>query len=246
MFFFPLLCPLAGIGAGLLLAWKTRQLPHKWAWGILVLILATCTGLSAFYQMRFLWYANAFSALALAGIAHLDWKNVSDSLTSKIRFGLVLMIVPVGAFGGGKFDIDFPEGGRPQRETNCNMAPAIRAMNDPLAFGKNPEIVINSINEGSEILFRTRHSVLAGPYHFNKSGNIDALQFFSVADPDEARKIARMRKARLVLFCPSDLEMRVYGSAGIARKIANGQSLPWLRKIEVEGKTDLMLLEIEE
>ncbi|MGE4350870.1 MAG: hypothetical protein AB7E52_01620, partial [Bdellovibrionales bacterium] len=61
---------------------------------------------------------------------------------------------------------------------------------------------LSTMDEGSEILFQTKHSVFAAPYHTNVKGNLRGTAFFMTQDPQQALKIAQELGADLVLLPP--------------------------------------------
>jgi hypothetical protein len=253
---FPLICPLLGIWASLFMAWQSRLQPQRWLWAMVALIVTVCTPYAAFYHMRLLYYIDGFDALPLAALVFHDWSCLSvpgpRRIFFQMRFAFILLIIPIAAIGAGKFDNDFSaasaKGNSGKSGINCDMHALAQIMNDRSGYGSHPRLVINSINEGPEILFRTPHTVLAGPYHMDASGNLDAAQFFRTSDPDEAKAIAQHRGADLVLLCPSQLEMQVYKGAGtnasFAQQLVAGDIPSWLKPVKSRDSTDLMLFEV--
>ncbi len=253
---FPLLCPTIAIWASLYMIWQTRRLADRWLWGMLAATQTISVLLAAFYQMRLLYFAYTFAALPLAAIACRDWQTTSSPirlkrLISKARFAFVLIVIPLSALAAGKYDNDYQgtaaKDGKTSAEANCNMATVAQVLNDPFIYGDRSRIIINSINEGPEIIYLTPHKVLAGPYHTNVGGNFDAAHFFSASNPNEAKEIARRRNAELVVFCPSRLEMRIYenpDAPSLARQIVNGHIPVWLKPVQFPTSGNLMLFEI--
>ncbi|HUY68467.1 MAG TPA: hypothetical protein VMV79_04120, partial [Alphaproteobacteria bacterium] len=85
--------------------------------------------------------------------------------------------------------------------TNCDTYGLVRALKGRALGGDRPHIIMNTMDIGPELLFRTDDEVLAAPYHTDVNGNLDAWRFFATTDPAQAEAIARRRHADLVISC---------------------------------------------
>ena len=87
-------------------------------------------------------------------------------------------------------------------EERCDLrplAPFLRELED--AAG-GPVTILTHLDRGPEILFRTPHRVLAGPYHRNREGILDIIRVFNSPDGPEVRRVLTARDVRLILTCP--------------------------------------------
>jgi hypothetical protein len=88
-------------------------------------------------------------------------------------------------------------------------------------------------NLGAPILRYTPHRVLAGPYHRNVEGDLEALDAFIGTD-EEARRIVRRDGITLVASCPGndetrDLETRA--PDGLMARLARNDVPAWLAPV---------------
>jgi hypothetical protein len=88
-------------------------------------------------------------------------------------------------------------------------------------------------NLGAPILRYTPHRVLAGPYHRNVEGDLEALEAFIGTD-EEALRIVRRDGITLVASCPGndetrDLETRA--PDGLMARLARNDIPAWLAPV---------------
>ena len=136
-----------------------------------------------------------------------------------------------------------PEDGRAPPKCNvADIAPRLREL---------PEgIIMAPINYGPEILYMTGHSVIAGPYHRNTQGILDALEFFGSSSNARAQDIIKRRTARYVLSCPTmpdrPPQKRQNELAGKQANQQAGDEIPgWLAPISLPEGQDLRLYRVK-
>jgi len=101
-------------------------------------------------------------------------------------------------------------------------------------------------NLGAPILRNTGHSVLAGPYHRNVTGNLAALTAF-MGNAAEAEAVIRENAVTLVVFCPGNDETRLladFAPQGLAAVLARGQFPQWLEPLAGNGDASLKLFKV--
>lgn len=89
------------------------------------------------------------------------------------------------------------------------------------------------LDRGPEILVRTGHTVVSGPYHRNQTRMVDVIAAFT-GDPADAAAIIRRNGATHVVACLSSSEIPTYGQAradNLANLIANGRPPAWLAPV---------------
>ena len=261
---FPLIWPVLAIGSNLFIFIHAPNRAKRWLWGMILLVLSTCLGLAAFYQCRFLDYTQPFAVLPLTAMVRRDWEQKlfathTDRALSMMRLALILIVGPVTMIAAGNFDDDSLDKANQSTtlmqppSKGCDMHFLAELLNDKQGYGGQPGLIINSLNEGSELLFRTKYSVLAAPYHMNVQGNLDALRFFTTPDPTEAENIAKKRKASLVILCNEPSQLRAYRAAQtdlspskttFVQQLVNNKIPLWLKPIQSPRLGDLMLFEI--
>lgn len=86
------------------------------------------------------------------------------------------------------------------------------------------------LDRGPEILVRTDHTVVAGPYHRNQTRMVDVIAAFT-GDPADAAAIVRRNGATHLVACLSSSEIPTYRQAradNLANLIANDRAPAWL------------------
>ena len=102
----------------------------------------------------------------------------------------------------------------------------------------SPDIIMTTPGYAPEILWRTHHGTVAGPYQRNIEGLRDVYQFFGSADDDEAKAIMSRRGSHYVLVC-ADRNLADDGRHGLAllEKLRNGNEPRWLDEIPLSEAT---------
>ena len=252
--------PAAGAMACLLLARLRMSRPLQVVWLMQFVPITVCGILAVFYQMRFLDYCQAFSVLPISGLLWHDWMNLSAIRPNRyflnlVRFIFVMALLPLSTYGVAVYGsvVDKDAKADTASTINCDMHSAADILNDYTEYGNNSHIIINSMDQGPEVLLRTNHAVLAAPYHMNVSGNLDAWSFFSATDPEEALAIARRRQARFVLLCPEPRLLNSYKmtskditQSSFAEQLVAGHMQRWIKRVPVAGPSNLLLFEIKD
>jgi hypothetical protein len=256
----PAIWPSIAIASNIFIFSEATTRSKRWLWGIVLVLLSTCTGFAEFYQCRFFNYAQSFAALPLVAMIRQDWELTAGTYAQQFRrvtrLLFVMLIGPVtfsmspSHFINATFDNNsFPSLSAKQLK-GCDMHDLAGLLNDKAGLGDHSQIIINTLNEGPELLLRTRHSVLAGPYHLNLDGNRDAFDFFTARDADAAREIAEKRHASLVVICALPSQLRAYAldnrqQDSFIRQLIAGQIPDWMSQIKSPQLNDLMLFKIE-
>jgi hypothetical protein len=118
---------------------------------------------------------------------------------------------------------------------------------DYAALAAMPKTTVLAVsNLGAPILRYTPHRVLAGPYHRNVEGDLEALDAFTGTD-EEARRIVRRNGITLVASCPGndetmDLENRAPG--GLMARLARNDVPAWLAPVPATMDRPLKLFRV--
>jgi hypothetical protein len=100
-----------------------------------------------------------------------------------------------------------------------------------------PKRIATFIFRGPEILYGSRHEVVAGPYHRNAAGMLDLITLFSTTDEDEAEAIIRRRSLDLILIAPEDAEAADYrheqGPPTSLMRLENGSPPSWVEPVDL-------------
>lgn len=97
--------------------------------------------------------------------------------------------------------------------------------------------ILALLDIGPELLYRTRHQVLATPYHRNDQGILDSYKIMTADNMDDAKALADTRDIDLVLICPDSPE-RVFFTAPerkdtLYRALADGNPPSWLTAVDL-------------
>jgi hypothetical protein len=103
-------------------------------------------------------------------------------------------------------------------------------------------------NYAGEIMYRTRHGVVASPYRKGYEGLRDALRFFGATDEKSARDILDRRNVDLIAICPIfglEAAGKSLGAGTMYDRMIAGRSPAWMREIELPaGASAFRLFEV--
>ncbi|NMJ41288.1 hypothetical protein GWK16_08560 [Roseomonas sp. JC162] len=92
-----------------------------------------------------------------------------------------------------------------------------------------PILVMEDMNAGPEIAWRSGIRGVSGPYHRGGDAFVDVLRAFTATDDGAARAILRRRQADLIAVCTTDLPTD--NAADFVTRLRRGEAPPWLRAI---------------
>lgn len=265
-----LLWPAMALASSIYFLKQSSKKSLRWIWGLTALLLAAFILLVAFYQSRLLIYAQLFCPIPLAAAFQKSWmatrKKYSDGFLCAARVGLILLVGPLpmvllpALWENRGFSNGVVFFANPPIPTPCDMHTLASMLTLPEYYGDRPRVIMNTLNEGPELIFRTRHEVLSAPYFF-RSGNEDATRFFSTHSPAEARKIALRRGVELVVMCKALAQMYVppvqsammsedggfqlSEKASFAQQLAHGRVPLWLKPVHFPLLGNMMLFEVK-
>jgi hypothetical protein len=235
------------------LAWlllRDRALPSRDAWIYLAVCLAVFLPL-AIAMRRFAPFTGVLMTVVLAdllGRIMLLTETISVMpLRVVARSGAMLALL-LGSTGLGALLADPAEAG--EWAPSCALSHVVGPLNDPHGLGDRPRIVLAHFNHGPELLYRTRHGVVAAPYHRNVTGNLDSDAIFAAADDALARRLVAQRGVELIVFCrrgPAVLQASFQGEATFVNRLVEGRVPAWLRRVELpEPSGDFLVFQVVE
>lgn len=262
--------PVLGLLASLWMAERARG-DDVWPWTFLSLLIVAATFLVIVYQVRVAFYACLFSLVPLTAFFREGLMRARETFHGRklaaTELFLLLLVGPIvgvllpALADGRSFNkgvLLFPV--KPTADRTCFPDGLIQMLNLPSTYGDRPRLIMNSMNEGSTILFHTPHQALAAPYHTNVKGNLDSAHFFKTQNPQEAEKIVRARGAELVLMCGNlarlyrnDPESAHFGQDGspiesaeqtFAQQLVSGKTPSWLKRVEMPFLGAALLFEV--
>jgi len=252
--------------------WSRATDDKKWSWALLTALLASSMMLALVYQLRVIIYALLFSIPPLVAFAEAAAGWIGRHCLGRQRFwaeiGLVLLLGPLFAvflpalqdnrtFSTGV--LMFPVQGFDDR---CEMSSLEKILNSKSYATRAPLRIVSTIDQGPELLFRTKHAILSAPYHTNVRGNLDALDFFATTDPADAERIARKDGIDLVVLCRNIPDMYLKGkephyaalpdgtiimrpNTSFAGQLSFHKVPAWLTPIPVPPPSNYMLFEVK-
>lgn len=234
-----------------------------WEWFLFVLLLLVGVILCLFYQQRVILQSYLFSLVPMTMAMKEGWEHISRRSKGISRIllsaGLVVLVGPFATiFMAATNDKQDPQKSGflfPVQTGEAAQAGDVsvwQVLTDEKKYGDRPRLIMNAINEGSTILFQTKHRVLAAPYHTNVDGNLDALNFFRATDMDKAKEILRRRNVDLVFFPRVIPEIYVLSRSSeaaektesLARQLIDNKAPPWLVPVDVPLSGGIHLYEV--
>ena len=209
-------------------------------WVVIALHLFIAIALS-FYQIRFLPLAHLYAVLPVAWLLSLAFCKIEERWVGIPRILLIVLallaigpipsFVPVALFAPD--DIE-------DEEEHCNID-NIEKLLDEIPDQK---LIATFVALGSEILFRTGHSVLGSTYHRNTDGNLYIYNLFTAKNDQNVYKLVTDRNVNMILVCSGSPELELYtdgdGNTFVERLVAGDIPL-WLEKVQVpDGSNELL------
>ncbi len=239
LFLLPLLC-----GAASLLAALRYDHANRSFWFGFAVISAIGLIVSlfqirvlTFMQILTLWPAS-WGVIALS--AWLGSRRVSAK-------GLVVVSV---IFAALLLSLSLPKKKADAVQSNMLSArycPAIEVSDALSAYGKGDKdhndaaglmLLSSYIFNGSELLFRTPHRVLAAPYHGAAAGMLASYEIFAADADRQARQLARDYGVDLLLVCPGYWPFppqEIEGENTLIRRLLMQNPPAWLERTEITG-----------
>ena len=253
-FYLPFLAMVIAVGG-----YSRADTSIRTAWLILSAFLVVGTVLSL-WQLRFLGYPHAFSIPYFTWFAARLWARAGEWTHSLARIGTVfLSLVAMGPLPGIILAQLLVNATSPDDETvavgntvagvdnelqaeeqpNCRLDPVV----ETLAGYREPRLIASYINPGAQLLYRTRHSVLAASYHRNSEGNSAMYRVLSSRDDGFVRRLFSEREVDLVLVCPHAPEMQYYRDdpESFAVRLSDGAAPDWLQPVVLPEDTNYRL-----
>ncbi len=224
-----------------------RTSRHRWTWLVIAAALFVYTGLAVTW-VRWSLYAGFILALVIADlIVHADGAIdrrftlprrtlVKVAAISFIVIGPVLAgMAGLSAAGAGGEDDDKTAAG-----PRCSGRDLGRFLNRP-EWADRPRIIVASANFGAEILYRTKHKVVATVSHRNTRGVYDGYRVFSGKDEALVLEILKKRQADLLVLCPDSSHDGYFLTAGkdgtFYQRLVDGDLPDWVREVPLPGNT---------
>ena len=194
----------------------------------------------AFYQVRWAAYAAILLVLPYTEFLATVLTRLNRKFSQGWRPVASASVVVVGTLwiifvGAGVMQAEDGKNVGSSSST-CHLPSITEYLNDSQQWGSSPQTILTFSFYGPEILYRTKHSVVAIPYHRSTSGNIDTYSIMVAKDDEQARSLLKARQVKLILLCPrSSAEAKFYerSSGGVIfyDRLRDKEAPPWLREL---------------
>jgi hypothetical protein len=239
MFLFFLGQALVGLPFAAFLIWRHRHDETWAAWTFLGLMLALYVALALRY-LRVAPSAELFVAIAVAALLlqmRRGLLRIANPALRALAVAVTSSLLIVGFAAGGAAVMLASASADPAGETDatsrCELRDVARFLDREEGLGDRSRIILASMNHGPELLYRTKHAVLAGPYHRNEEGILDIYTILRASDEETSRALVESRGVELILLCPSPSEEWLFGSGAseesLYRRLLENRPPSWMR-----------------
>ena len=196
-----------------------------------------------FYQLRWSSYSGLLLAFPVTGLlmhvlgfldrrSGLPWRAVARALVV-ILFSVGFLLL------GTLLERDSERFARAEslraEQRKCSIARFAEFANGPRAGGGAPQRILANVFFGPELLYRTRHQVIATPFHRNAAGIRDGHAIMSAESDGAAQALIGERGITWILLCPESAEPGLYRRPDRAptfyARLARGERPAWLQPV---------------
>ncbi len=210
--------------------------------------LFICASLSlfvplTFYQLRWSTYSGALLAFPLTALLMQLLEFLSARLTPLWRAparALAVIVFSVGFLFLGTMlkreSVQFAGAENLRVEQRkCSIARWAEFARGRTAATGTPQRILANVFSGPELLYRSRHEVIATPNHRNAAGIRDARAIMSAENDAQAWKRIEERGVTWILLCPGSAESVLYRrpdqAPGFYDRLARGEYPAWLEPV---------------
>lgn len=202
----------------------------------------------AMYQIRFGPWAGLLAAVALAGMVEVFGQKLrarrpgpsAAFLELAIALALVLGPVALGAELHTRLSHSGVQPASPAPVT-CSVKGVARTLMEG-ELGERQRTLLAGVGIGPELLYRTHHSVLAGPYHVIPEGIMDTYRALATRDEELSRRILQAREVDLILLCPPQdrgfFQQEDAGPETIFSRLLAGEEPAWIQPVDLAGSSE--------
>ncbi|MEM7172052.1 MAG: hypothetical protein AAF530_17920 [Pseudomonadota bacterium] len=207
-------------------------------------------------HVRLAPYSETLFVMAVALLLDrlFDWAETMDKpLRRTLIRGLSLYVLIGGSIGLGNLLMSMGSGQAVLAKTSnpaqrCDISQMASFLNQlPNEGPTQSATVLAFIDFGPELLYRSRHQVLATPYHRNGDGIFDSHAILSNEDLNEAQRLAAEREVDYILLCPTSAERFFFSNAKsrsrLYDRLRDQNPPPWLDAMQLpDGLANAFLL----
>ncbi len=219
--------------------WRMREEwrgPGFWAWGLVVTALIVYLAFSV-YWVRWSYYAGIFMAIIIADLILRADAFISSRLNGMAKTLTVVPVLSIIAIGPTTIGlISFLASPQPKQPVTCNIRAITDILNSPKWSGRS-RIIITSANFGPQILYRTKHRVLATFHHRNGAGMVDSVKTMKADNEAEILSLIDRRLIDIILICPGSPADSYFAdnasSSSLYKRLERGDLPSRIRRIKL-------------
>jgi len=174
---------------------------QRWSW-FLVLVLLLVFGGFTLGWLRWSLYAVTFSIIVLADLLVILDHRLNARFTSPRRVLIKLPLIIGLIFGTQAMALAVPSDKDTGAQISCPVDALSQWLEKTYPSGA-PKTIVAAANFGPELLYKTRHHVLATLSHRNTDGILDGYRMMISADIDAVRAMIELRQIDLIVICPN-------------------------------------------
>lgn len=189
-------------------------------------------------QLRFVTYAGAIFAIVLVELVRRVYGRIEARWSERWQpipragatAALLVGFRAAGLAVAGVFALATaePADARTAGRGTCPLDRVSGALMHGAVPAADSLVIATFIDFGPELLYRTHHRVLAGPYHRNAAGILDSYSILA-GPPAEAERLLGARQVDLLLICPP-ADSAYFGRGGessLYRLLRDGTPPDW-------------------
>ena len=196
--------------------------------------------------MRWAFYPEVFLLIPYAALAGAFLDRVA-ARTSEHVIGVLRPLVVVALCAWfyvptGMSDSPPQTSAAIRSAASCPIRELAPLLDDPAGLGATPRTILALIDFGPELLYRTRHSVLAIPNHRPQPGFTAGYRIMTASDFAAAERGLREAGVDLVLVCPISAESWFYntesGAETLSQALQAGNPPGYLSRVTLPEPLD--------
>ena len=221
--------------------WRAKEewnRPRRWPWlfiagGLFVYLTFTVN------WIRWSLYAGIFIAIVLADLVDRADAAITARIGGAKRIpvkvlAILLLIMGPSAAGIVAVGKEPGAGRRAGGQDACPLQMMSGFLNRP-EWADRQRTIVASANFGAEILYRTRHGVVAILQHRSGAGILDGIGILGGGEESEILSLVRRRAVDLILLCPGSRNDGYFVKGGdegaLYRRLEKGEPPGWLKEI---------------
>lgn len=219
--------------------WRRRDEETWYGWVLIALGLLLYLPL-AVYMRRFGGLAALLLAVVVADCLGTLLAREPQEQEGPKRLLILGLAIPGVLFGGlAVGGILLKQVNALPAPENCPANPLVKELNRADGLGRTPHTVLALVNFGPQLMYQTRHSVVATPYPRNPRGQIDAVRIYAATDPAEAHRLVEARGIDVIATCtrrPTYWDMSEDPDS-LDSRLRRGELPAWLTAVELDEET---------